>query len=69
MNDRKVSVDYIIQIHLKSNAHDFMSVHTRIVVTIRVLLAIESVTFVDESLLISDKLRPVWEFHTPICNK
>lgn len=39
---------------------------TRIVVTMRVLLAIESVTFVDESLLLSVKLRPVWEFHTPI---
>lgn len=32
---------------------------TRIVVTMRVLLAIESVTFVDESLLVSVKLRPV----------
>lgn len=39
------------------------------VVTMRVLLAIESVTFVDESLLSSVKLRPVWEFHTPICGE
>lgn len=44
-----------------------VTIHTRIVVTMRVLLAIESVTFVEESLLFSVKLRPVWEFHTPIC--
>lgn len=49
-----------------SNRH-FAYIHTRIVVTMRVLLAMESVTFVDESLLFSVKLRPVWEFHTPIC--
>lgn len=49
--------------------NDFTSIHTRIVVTMRVLLAIESVTFVDESLLFSVKLRPVWEFHTPICKE
>lgn len=33
----------------------------------RVLLAIESVTFWDESLLLSVTLRPVWQFQTPIC--
>lgn len=38
---------------------DFTSFHTKMVVTIRVLLAMESVTFVDESLLMSVKLRPV----------
>lgn len=37
------------------------------VVTMSVRLAIESVTFVDKSLLVSVKLRPVWEFQTPIC--
>lgn len=41
--------------------------HTRIVVTIRVLLAIESVIFVEESLVVSVKLRPIWEFQIPIC--
>lgn len=33
--------------------------HTRMVVTMSVLLAMESVTFVEESLLFSVKLRPV----------
>lgn len=47
----------------------FFSVPTRIVVTMRVLLAIESVTFVEESLLVSVKLRPVWEFQIPICKE
>lgn len=48
---------------LKKNYID----HTRIVVTIRVLLAIESVMFVEESLVVSVKLRPIWEFQIPIC--
>lgn len=42
---------------------------TRIVVTMRVLLAMESVTLVDNSLEFSVKLRPVFEFHTPICKR
>lgn len=61
----------LIETFMIANAfkRHFTYIHTRIVVTMRVLLAMESVTFVDESLLFSVKLRPVWEFHTPICKE
>lgn len=40
---------------------------TKMVVTISVRLAKESVMLVDRSLLLSVMLRPLYEFQTPIC--
>lgn len=42
---------------------------TKMVVTIRVRLAKESVMLVDRSLLLSVMLRPLYEFQTPICTE
>lgn len=41
---------------------------TKIVVTMRVLFAIESVTLVTFSFLVSVRLRPLMEFQRAICN-
>lgn len=50
------------------NFSDYLFLLTKMVVTISVRLASESVILVDLSFALSVILRPMFEFQTPICN-